>query len=380
MAAEEKAVRPVYIFGIDAVRFLCAMLVTLFHLGFSSWASPLFHSAYRMPAIEYLCQPGWVGVELFFVISGFVIANSAHSASGFSFVRGRLMRLYPAVWVCASITLLVRAHHGVSRGLLHTYANSMLLLPFGSKIDDQYWTLVTEMIFYAVVFVAIISGNMRRIARLADALALLSAAELAVVVLVPNNRDAGAFFALQWNTIFAYGSYFAIGIYLWLWSQARLRAGSMWLPVLSIFVCLMQIHIGQLHGSKRTLAAVGHNFSSLTPILIFLAGLGMIAFSVACKDRVNALPSRLLGILRTLGLMTYPLYLIHFTVGRAALNLFVRLGASPLAALAAAICLVSAIALVVSTWLEPIIRRRLRAWIDSVYGKRASGRMAKNTM
>src|SRR5712675_1260110 len=50
---------------------------------------------------------GWVGVEIFFVISGFVIANSASKSSATEFLVGRALRLYPAVWVCATATLLV---------------------------------------------------------------------------------------------------------------------------------------------------------------------------------------------------------------------------------------------------------------------------------
>ncbi len=219
MAAKDGAGHHQYYYGVDLVRFFCAMIVVFFHLGFASWASPSFHVSYRIPSLAYLAQPGWVGVDLFFVISGFVIASSAYSASGFSFLRGRILRLYPAVWLCASLTFLVRAHSGFSSGLVHSYAYSMLLLPFGLKIDGQYWTLVTEMIFYGMVFLAVISGNMKRISLLADALAVASAAELAVIFLYPNAPHLSALLGQQWDTIIRYGCDFAIGIYLWLWSR-----------------------------------------------------------------------------------------------------------------------------------------------------------------
>jgi hypothetical protein len=50
---------------------------------------------------------GWVGVETFFVISGFVIANSAIKSSVIEFLFGRALRLYPAVWVCSTLTFVV---------------------------------------------------------------------------------------------------------------------------------------------------------------------------------------------------------------------------------------------------------------------------------
>jgi exopolysaccharide production protein ExoZ len=48
---------------------------------------------------------GWVGVEVFFVISGFVITNSARGASPIEFLKGRVLRLYPAAWICATLSL-----------------------------------------------------------------------------------------------------------------------------------------------------------------------------------------------------------------------------------------------------------------------------------
>jgi len=50
---------------------------------------------------------GWVGVEIFFVLSVFVIAYSAEGSSAFSFFRSRILRLMPAVWICASLVFAV---------------------------------------------------------------------------------------------------------------------------------------------------------------------------------------------------------------------------------------------------------------------------------
>ena len=46
---------------------------------------------------------GWIGVEIFFVISGYVIASSAEGAAPRTFLRRRAQRLLPAAWVCATI-------------------------------------------------------------------------------------------------------------------------------------------------------------------------------------------------------------------------------------------------------------------------------------
>ncbi len=98
-----------YYSGLDAIRFFSAMAVVAFHLGFYVWASEyssvsmIFAAAAKFEALTPVAWMGWVGVQIFFVISGLVIANSANGAAPFSFLRSRLIRLWPAAWVCASV-------------------------------------------------------------------------------------------------------------------------------------------------------------------------------------------------------------------------------------------------------------------------------------
>jgi peptidoglycan/LPS O-acetylase OafA/YrhL len=98
-----------YYSGVDAIRFVAALLVMVYHLGFWSWAgngttARIFNGAARFESATSFTWFGWVGVEIFFVISGFVIANSANEASAAAFLRGRILRLYPAAWICATST------------------------------------------------------------------------------------------------------------------------------------------------------------------------------------------------------------------------------------------------------------------------------------
>ncbi|MBS0250746.1 MAG: acyltransferase family protein, partial [Proteobacteria bacterium] len=76
-----------HIYPLDAVRFFAALCVMLFHLGFYDWASTnsvvgqMFANSTSFPQAAPYTSFGWVGVEIFFVISGFVIANSANNSS-----------------------------------------------------------------------------------------------------------------------------------------------------------------------------------------------------------------------------------------------------------------------------------------------------------
>jgi exopolysaccharide production protein ExoZ len=73
--------RPYY-YGVDLIRFFAAIAVLIFHLGY------LNQSGIEYRLVWPLAWQGWVGVEIFFVVSGLVIANSAAAASPIGFLRG----------------------------------------------------------------------------------------------------------------------------------------------------------------------------------------------------------------------------------------------------------------------------------------------------
>ncbi len=99
-----------HIAGLDLVRFLAASSVMMCHFAVISWSMPVglnygVEGAPAYPELDFF-RIGWVGVETFFVLSGFVIAQSANGNNAYSFLRGRIGRLVPAVWICCSITLV----------------------------------------------------------------------------------------------------------------------------------------------------------------------------------------------------------------------------------------------------------------------------------
>ena len=116
------------------------MLVVLYHLTFfydSSGLSPI-----RVPW-------GHFGVELFFIISGFVILMTLTRARDISdFAISRVARLYPAYWCAVLLTSLVAWQLetlGPSPGELAanlTMMQGYMLLP---DIDGSYWTLTLEL-------------------------------------------------------------------------------------------------------------------------------------------------------------------------------------------------------------------------------------------
>ncbi len=85
---------------LDLMRFVAAVAVVLHHLVGSSF------SWYRATRL------GFVGVELFFMISGFVILWTVNNKTGFEFVCSRISRLYPSFWICVCLTIVLLVYSG----------------------------------------------------------------------------------------------------------------------------------------------------------------------------------------------------------------------------------------------------------------------------
>lgn len=119
--------------SLDVTRACAATAVFLFHYG----AFPF----------------GYLGVELFFLLSGFVLTLPSRHDSIFQFARARCVRLYPAYWTALVLTLCVILWKGERPSLVAVAANATMLTAFlGQRyIDGVYWSLTEEIIFYLLV-------------------------------------------------------------------------------------------------------------------------------------------------------------------------------------------------------------------------------------
>jgi len=110
----------------------------------------VFHTYSRVDQVGY----GAAGVDLFFVISGFIMANLAAERTPREFARDRLSRIYPLWWIAALPWLLM-----VPRGPDAALSTLTLWPIYGGEYVVPSlkvgWTLCLEIIFYAGVAVAI---------------------------------------------------------------------------------------------------------------------------------------------------------------------------------------------------------------------------------
>ena len=118
------------------------------------------------PVLSEITKFGYLGVSLFFIISGYVIALSASNRSALEFAISRFVRLYPAFWAgvlvtCVISSLLGSQHYSIKQVLANlTMLNDYLGV---ENIDGVYWTLQVELKFYACIFILLITGLFRHL-------------------------------------------------------------------------------------------------------------------------------------------------------------------------------------------------------------------------
>ncbi len=149
---------------LDGFRALAIIPVIFFHY-FSRWTPPMnptnfypYGETYRdIPLFQY----GFLGVEFFFVISGFVICMTlSTSKSGYDFAIKRVSRLWPAMLLCSVLTFVLLKI--IPQELFSANAKNFLpsltfIDPFilGKALkqdfewmDGAYWSLFVEVRFY----------------------------------------------------------------------------------------------------------------------------------------------------------------------------------------------------------------------------------------
>ncbi len=136
--------------GLQAARALAALSVAYFH----SYAAVrgIFPETAWVP-IPSLRDWGFLGVNFFFAISGYVICLvvSKPSFTVRSFVIKRVFRLYPMYWVTMAMVVVLIAYGKYRPEPVGHFLYSMTLLPQeGSPAYDLSWTLEREIVFYAL--------------------------------------------------------------------------------------------------------------------------------------------------------------------------------------------------------------------------------------
>jgi len=151
--------------SIQGLRGIAALLVLLFHMA-SFQRQMARGNTDDIALVSGIWDNGWAGVDLFFVISGFIMVyvtrdSGRHFKDIGHFLVSRVTRIYPLWWVCAGImTLYFWVTYGMpaapdrvadSHEAMSYAAKSFMLIPQQAEpILGLGWTLIHEMFFYLI--------------------------------------------------------------------------------------------------------------------------------------------------------------------------------------------------------------------------------------
>lgn len=311
------------------MRGVAVLAVLAFHSAFSE----MFQQ--QLPFVYELTRSGYLGVSMFFVISGYCLAASARKSlatnqTTSSFVRRRLWRVYPPLW-CSILFLaplpylkgMLASSPGGQAAPLYAsftaadwFSTATLLqafrrpeIPINEKFGEfnvVYWTLALEVQFYLVVAIALWCRS--RFAMLLTVVTIAGAACELNPAAKSYCLSAGWF--LPWWPMFAWG------LLLYEsrtrdWTLRRLLAPRACLIV--SFTALLGLVLGTL-----SWLAQGNRLSEHAAAFVFAVALWLYAsipFEALPPSPVMGRAVRGLSLpLFTLGLISYSVYLIHFNL------------------------------------------------------------------
>jgi peptidoglycan/LPS O-acetylase OafA/YrhL len=279
--------------GIDFLRGFGALAVFAFHLCYQ------YPSTSRTPWGELLpglTRFGYLGVPVFFMISGYVISKSAEFRTRPMFLASRATRLLPGFWLALILTLIALALSRQLPSPVTILSNTAIVAQwFGQPyVDGVYWSLTAEIAFYGAVGLIAIGARFRPRMRLIM-LTWMALCALNWFIHVPA--------AVILN--FPWAPYFAIGVFMYFRSTNASRLDDILLMV-SVIIAAAQTIIYQSQ-------FVGWNW----PYLVTAAAIMVVGALTLFGLLVVAFSGAWQRIAIFFGAMSYPLYLIHNEFGRA---------------------------------------------------------------
>lgn len=289
---------------LDVLRFIAAAAVMVHHftgVPTGAWGTD---ARILFPEVAPVTRFGHLGVELFFLISGFVILMSAWGRQIGDFAVSRVARLFPAYWLSVTLALVVYLifgiHAGTTRdfGVVRSYLPNLTMLQEGvgvPKIEVIYWSLWLELHFYVLIAFLVRAGiTYNRCLTFMIGWLLASSFSL--------EGDLGL---VNMLLISGWAPYFVSGMSFFL----IYRFGSNLIPWLIILACWALATNFSVERVRPPFNYPGVE-EYVTPVIITVMFLVM---GLVATHRLSWVRWRGFTVL---GVLTYPLYLLHETVSR----------------------------------------------------------------
>jgi peptidoglycan/LPS O-acetylase OafA/YrhL len=333
---------------LDGLRGVAILLVIVYH-AFSRWAElmPYGDQFSEIPIFKY----GYLGVQLFFLISGFVILMTLEKSSTIvNFMYRRWLRLFPAMLFCSLIVyfsaeFFIERPNGqpVFKDLLAgiSFIDPHLWLKLtGLKlhsVEGAFWSLYVEVKFYAVAAVLYFLIGSKRLV-----LALFTCFIFWLFISYISNITSGilvkVLYSISDNLSFKFFGWFSAGAAFYIYATTK---ESKWFAIGVIFSFFSAVV-----GVKPEVGAI------LAAIFVSL----LFSLAIVNETLQKFLSNR---ILMYFGFVSYPLYLLHENM---MVSITIKLGAMtnvlpsylfPVIA----ILLISFLSYLISKRIEPMIKR-----------------------
>jgi peptidoglycan/LPS O-acetylase OafA/YrhL len=285
---------------LDGLRCLCITLVIAFHY---FYAYPNYLPYHNKFANFYLVRYGYLGVNCFFIISGFVIYMTLQKCKDIrTFFIRRFIRLWPTLLICTTLTFIVVNHSDVDsiKSHLHyfwcalTITDPVLwtkLLKFKSMyyIDPVEWSLICEVVFYFTASILYFINKQKFFTNWL----LYTATIMAIAMIVKySNTWFNTYITaiLQPNFI----SFFTIGIYFFnLYTNSKMPLKVHLAAILLFFLQLIL-------------------FQNLKEIAFLISFVALFLLFIYKSSWTSLLSSRIMAYV---GQISYTLYLTHNYLG-----------------------------------------------------------------
>jgi len=343
--------------ALDGLRLVAALMVAAYHYGgrdgevVQAWGTSPRH---QFPTLHSLFSYGCLGVQVFFVISGFVICMSGWGRPLRSFFASRASRLLPAYWAAILIitgvfALPVVAYKAAAPSDVLVNL-TMLQMPLGvDRVLGVCWTLWAEIRFYALFALCVVlpGANRRRVIMfcagwtLAAAITQGAKSPLLDIILMPE-----------------YAPYFIGGVGLYLVHRDRKDAYAWGIVAVSWL-------IGQHYAVARLWHAPNDTaFSNRSAWgIILVVTFGYVAVAAIALGWMRWANWRWLTVA---GALTYPFYLVHEHLGWVVIKAYHRtLGIPSYATIVLTVVTMLVLAWVLNRVVEERLTPRLRALLST---------------
>jgi len=330
---------------LDLLRFIAALAVVFYHYTFVHTVS--FSEIASYPVLGDIFKYGYMGVELFFMISGFVILMTTVNKSPVEFVISRISRLYPAFWVALLITTLSIVFFVVDDSKeisLSRFLINLSMVPEYiniDSIDPVYWTLQVEIKFYFWMFVIVLMNKLANIESFLSVWILISILDAFQF----THGLSRLLFIPEWAPYFCAGALFFI---------VKTQGLSTKRVLLLFLAYLLSIHYAIVEGQLKA----SHFESDFSPIVvtILITALYLLFIWFINRNKDYQKSRNMLF----LGALTYPLYLIHNVLGEI---IFTHLAQdiNQYTLLISVIVLMLIISFVISYFIEPKISKLMKS-------------------